>query len=118
MLAPFTGDYDGCYWNAQGLFAALAQSQTAKFRVVDSLIDKHDYLGLGETHSNEGKILAHSMRGDVEAFSSHGSNTQAGARLFFNKKNPNGSILCNAMTGWKSYPAGWLASSCVGQTVH
>ena len=39
MLAPFRGDYDGCYWNSQGLFAALVQSQSAKFKHVGKLLD-------------------------------------------------------------------------------
>ena len=58
MLAPYSGDYSGCFWNAQGLYASQAHSQFAKLAHAGKLLDKHDFLCWGEVHGNVDKVMA------------------------------------------------------------
>ena len=81
MLAPFSGEYSGCAWNSQALFASSASAQKEKQSFAWSLLDKRDFLGLSETHSLEGRIATAVLPSGCQYFWSHGTSSQAGVGL-------------------------------------
>ena len=78
MLGPYVGDYNGCYWNSQAYFAVQESAQRNKQGHALRLLANHDFIGLGETHSNLGKVQAACIPPGARAFWSHGTNAQAG----------------------------------------
>ena len=52
---PYTGDFRGCSWNSQALFAHGWRRHTHKMRHAKTLLATHDFVGLQETHSVEGR---------------------------------------------------------------
>ena len=79
---PFMGEYRGCVWNAQALFASDATLQTDKHRHAWSLLAKVDFAGFAETHSTTGHTEAASLPNNCKFFWSHGpTRWQAGVGL-------------------------------------
>ncbi len=56
--SPYRGSYDGCLWNAQGLFASKASVQNKKWDKVWDTLRYRDFGIISETHSNVGKCWA------------------------------------------------------------
>ena len=88
--APFLGDYSGCTWNAQALFAQEVSSQSSKMTVACNLARKYQILALQETHSTAGRVEGCLTGGGNVArlqrthklFWPHGSTTQAGVAIW------------------------------------
>ena len=81
MRGPFYGDYSGVSWNSQAFFATECPLQEAKQHYANQIFEKRDFLGLVETHSNRGKVLAARAQPGCQSFWSHGTNRQAGVGL-------------------------------------
>ncbi len=86
MRAPYIGDVNGSFWNAQGLFAAEAGLQNDKKNHALKIARQRDFLGLGETHSSEGKVLVARLPDDFKYFWSHGTHAVAGICLMVSKQ--------------------------------
>ena len=78
---PYIGDFRGCTWNAQALFARRASRQCPKQRQVRKLLQNHDFLAVQETHSTEGGVLAFECPAGTAARWSHGTTQRAGIGL-------------------------------------
>ena len=78
---PYSGNYRGCFWNAQALWAARTSSQNAKFGLLARLLDTHDFAGIVETHGTDGKVRAGHLPSGTVAFWSHLSARHAGVGL-------------------------------------
>ena len=90
---PFTGDFSGCSWNSQALFARRCHRQHPKMRHAIRLAQSHDFTGFQETHSQPGRVEAFRLPPNMCAFWSHGTTTQAGIgllvqRSFLDNFNP------------------------------
>ena len=77
----FAGDFSGATWNIQALFARKVLRHGPKVRHTLHLARRHDFLGLQEAHSAEGRVTALSLPPGSRAFWSHGSRRQAGVGL-------------------------------------
>jgi len=90
---PYTGDYKGCVWNGQALFAYKTRKHQAKRDLTWKLFRQHDFTGVLETHGSQGTVDAATMPDNCIPFWTHGTTHQAGIGLllkqeFLNKFNP------------------------------
>ena len=83
---PFAGDFKGCSWNGQALFARKNARQIPKMRKAARLAAKHDFCLIQETHSLPGRAAALRLPPQVTAFWSNGSSSQAGVGILVNHK--------------------------------
>ena len=83
---PFIGNIKGCHWNAQALFTVNPVRECSKQGYASQLLDDKDFLGLVETHGNDGKVNAANLRKDCVTLWSHGTDTQAGISLWVKKQ--------------------------------
>ena len=72
---PFTGDFRGCTWNAQALFARGWRKQNNNMRQARSLLATHDFVALQETHSTEGRSRMLRLPHQCAPFYSHHDST-------------------------------------------
>ena len=82
---PYSGDYNGCAWNAQALLAAKASKQGTKLDHLGKLVCLHDFVGVEETHRTEGKTIAARMPRGCKTSWSNLSSQQAGIGLVVQK---------------------------------
>ena len=82
---PFTGDFRGCTWNSQALFAHGWRRHNHKLRHAKTLLATHDFVGMQETHSVEGRSRMLRLPGHSTAFYSHGTSRTAGVCLWVKK---------------------------------
>ena len=68
---PFTGDFRGCAWNAQALFARGWHKQNNKMRQARSLLATQGLVALQETHSTEGRSRMLRLPHQCVSFYSH-----------------------------------------------
>ncbi|CAK0898228.1 unnamed protein product [Prorocentrum cordatum] len=85
---PYSGNYRGCFWNAQALWAARTSNQNAKFGLLTRLLDTHDFAGVVETHGTDGKVRGRHLPAGTVAFWSW---NLAGWRCF-DLKGPLGNL--------------------------
>ena len=86
LQKPFMGDIRGCHWNAQALFTVNPVRESSKQGYANQLFNDKDFIGLVETHSNEGKVAAANLRRDCVTLWSHGTDAQAGISLWIKKE--------------------------------
>ena len=102
---PYFGDFAGCAWNAQALFAQDATKQSKKEFEARKLMLSHDFGCFSETHGVAGRGDAIKCPQDVRQFWSNGTTTQGGIGLWIKKpflaKFPNWS--------WEELVAGRVA---------
>ena len=78
---PYTGGYNGWFWNTQALFAAETDNQSRKQAFVSKLVETSDFLGVAETHGTDGKLITAIKRQGVTPLWSHGSSRIGGIGL-------------------------------------
>ena len=78
---PYTGGYNGKFWNTQALFAAETDNQSRKQAFVSKLVETSDFLGVAETHGTDGKLITAIKRQGVTPLWSHGSSRIGGIGL-------------------------------------
>ena len=83
---PFVGDYRGCFWNAQALFANDPGRQHAKRSYWMDTWLHHDFGGVVETHGVDGIEDAIRLPRDCTAYWSHCSSQEAGIGLMLKDK--------------------------------
>ena len=86
---PFTGDFRGCTWSSQALFAGKLGRHGAKVHQARTLLATHDFVGLQETHSVEGRARILPVPLHSVAFYPHGT-TRVGWGVYGSKKNSYG----------------------------
>ena len=79
---PFTGSWDGGFWNAQAYWAKDPLRQEKKWHFVERLLKNRDFLALGETHGTTGQELASSKPAGCEGFWAHGPSDAIGAGMW------------------------------------
>ena len=90
VFTQYTGDYSGCTWNAQALFAQQPSSQMSKMEAACKLARRYKILALQETHSTVGTVEGSlatqgniaSLRNTHKMFWSHGTTKKAGVALW------------------------------------
>ena len=78
LTHPFSGDYKGSTWNAEGLLCNNAQQQHKKTLKLQQLATTHDFTIIAETHSTPGKERAFNAPHDTTAFWAHKTKASAG----------------------------------------
>ena len=89
MDMAYKGNFKGAIWNAQGLCTRCPKKHEARWKRVQKLLRKNDFVMISETHSNPGKADAENVRLKslgIKAFLSHGSNHRAGVAILINQK--------------------------------
>ena len=79
---PYHGDFSGCAWNAQALFAQDAKKQNSKQSKARQLMGSHDFGCFTETHCVEGRADANKCPQDTVQFWSNKSTSQGGIGLW------------------------------------
>ena len=82
---PFNGDFKGCSWNGQALFAAKAKKQFPKMRKAIGLSNAHDFTCIQEAHSTEGKTDMLTLPKNLTSCWSNISTSQAGIGIILKK---------------------------------
>ena len=82
---PFHGDFKGCTWNAQALFAANIYRQSPKMTKAIHLASNHNFVILTETHSLEGRSRARSLPSHLTALWSHNSASVGGVGIILHR---------------------------------
>ena len=85
VAGPFTGDYEGATWNAQGFFMAKAWGHAAKRRVVHKLLAKRDFLLVTEAHATAGGKRAFTDLPGTVSWWSSGTAARAGVGIVMSK---------------------------------
>ena len=75
---PYMGDYRGCIWNTQALFATDVSKQKAKRDITWKLADNHDFTGVVETHGLPETLRATNLPRGYTSFWSHETSHQGG----------------------------------------
>ena len=82
---PFHGDFKGCTWNAQALFAAKIPRQSLKMKKAIHLASNHSFVIFTETHSLEGRSKALRLPGHLKALWSHNSASAGGVGIILHR---------------------------------
>ena len=82
---PYAGDYKGCNWNGQAIFARAGHRHFPKMRKTVRLANSHDFVGLEETHSSKGRADMLKLPANLTALWSDGSSRQAGIGIMLNR---------------------------------
>jgi len=82
---PFHGDFSGCAWNAQALFAAKACRQLPKMRKVIKLASSNDFTIVEEAHCISGRGDALRLPSHLTALWSNGTASVAGIGIILNR---------------------------------
>jgi len=78
---PFSAEYRGVAWNAQGFFACKAFQHEAKRRFVKKLLTKADFVLISESHGTKGGQRAFTDIEGTKAFWSEGTASRGGVGI-------------------------------------
>ena len=81
IARPYTGNYKGATWNAQGLLATDLRRQHRKRRYLSHIMQQHDFVAVQETHGTDGHAAAMQLPDGCTPCWSHGSRQQGGVAL-------------------------------------
>jgi len=106
---PYTGDFRGCAWNSQALFAAKPGRQLPKMRKAVRLALAHDFTLCTEAHCMQGRADALRLPKGLTALWSNGSASTAGIGIILNHKFLKNFLTVDPVRDWEHIIPGQIA---------